>query len=218
MIRIIMLGAPGSGKGTQAQLLSQYFNIPFISAGEILRQEIKKNKKTKTYIKNTLNTGKLINDSFIIKLIKKKIKKKKYLNGFILDGFPRTMNQAQSLNQIIHIKYIIYLKINSNDVTNRIKGRLIHESSGRTYHKLFNPPKQKYIDDITGEKLIKREDDNEKTMLRRLIEYKKYTKPLINWLNQKKKENKFKYLEISANQSISNVNKQIIYSIKKNYN
>ncbi|WP_232512962.1 adenylate kinase family protein [Buchnera aphidicola] len=213
MIRIIMLGAPGSGKGTQAQLLSKYFLIPFISAGEILRQEIKKNDKTKNYIQNTINKGKLVKNSFIIQLIKKKIKKKKYCNGFILDGFPRTIEQAESLKKNINIQYIIYLKIKHDSIINRIQGRLIHEPSGRTYHKIFNPPKQKNKDDITGELLHKRKDDNKKIILTRLKEYEKYTKPLIKWFRKEIKKNKIKLLEINSNKSITDINKKIIHYI-----
>ncbi|WP_236607826.1 nucleoside monophosphate kinase [Buchnera aphidicola] len=208
-----MIGPPGSGKGTQTQLLSKYFHIPCISTGEILRKEIKKNKKTKKYIKKTINKGKLIKNSFIIKIIEKNIKKKKFFNGFILDGFPRNIEQAKSLSKKINIEYIIYLKIKYDDIIKRITGRLIHASSGRTYHKIFNPPKIKNKDDITQEKLCSRNDDNEKTIKIRLQEYKKHTNPLIKWIKKKKK---IKFIEIHANQSIKIVNKKIIYNINNN--
>ncbi|VFP79311.1 Adenylate kinase [Buchnera aphidicola (Cinara curtihirsuta)] len=209
MIRIIMLGAPGSGKGTQTQLLSKYFDIPFISTGEILRQEIKKNKKIRNYIEDTINQGKLVKNSFIIELIKKKIQEKKYYNGFILDGFPRTIEQAKSLKKNIKIQYIIHLKIKYYSVINRIKGRLIHEPSGRTYHEIFNPPKKKNKDDVTGELLNKRKDDNEKIIINRLKEYEIYTKPLIKWFKKEIKNN-IGYLEVNSNASIKYINKKII--------
>ncbi|WP_232036830.1 adenylate kinase family protein [Buchnera aphidicola] len=216
MIRIIMLGAPGSGKGTQTQLLSKYFCIPFISAGEILRQEIRKNEKNKNYIKNIINKGKLVKNSFIIKIIKKKIQEKIYLNGFILDGFPRTIKQAESLKKYIKIEFILYLKIKLENIINRIEGRLIHESSGRTYHETLNPPKKKNIDNITGELLTKRKDDTKKIIITRLQEYEKFTKPLIKWFKKEELKNTIKYLEINANTSIQYIHKKIIKKLNIN--
>ncbi|VFP78290.1 Adenylate kinase [Buchnera aphidicola (Cinara cuneomaculata)] len=216
MTRIIILGAPGSGKGTQTQLLSQYFCIPFISAGEILRQEIKNNKQNKKYIKKTINKGKLVNNSFIIKLIKKKIQEKIYLNGFILDGFPRTIEQAEFLNKDIKIKFIIYLKIKLTNILNRIEGRLIHEPSGRTYHKILNPPKKKNLDDLTGEILTKRKDDNKKIISTRIKEYEIFTKPLIQWFKRETLTNSIKYFEINSNNSIQKIHQDIIKKLNIN--
>lgn len=213
MMRIIMLGAPGSGKGTQTQLLSKYFYIPFISAGEILRQESKKNEKTKKYIKKTINQGKLVKNSFIINLIKKKIKKKNCFDKFILDGFPRTIKQAESLKKHIKMHFVIHLKISADNILKRITGRLIHEPSGRTYHETFNPPKKKYIDDLTGELLSKRKDDKKKIIITRLKEYKKLTEPLINWFKMEDLKKNIKYIEINANKSIYKINKKIISCI-----
>ncbi|VFP77886.1 Adenylate kinase [Buchnera aphidicola (Cinara cf. splendens/pseudotsugae 3390)] len=212
-MRIIMLGAPGSGKGTQTQLLSKYFYIPFISAGEILRQESKKNEKTKKYIKETINQGKLVKNSFIINLIKKKIKKKNCFDKFILDGFPRTIKQAESLKKHIKMHFVIHLKISTDNILDRITGRLIHEPSGRTYHKKFNPPKKKNIDDLTGELLSKRKDDKKKIIITRLKEYKKLTKPLIKWFKMEDLKKNIKYIEINANKSIHKINKKIILCI-----
>ncbi|VFP85062.1 Adenylate kinase [Buchnera aphidicola (Cinara splendens)] len=212
-MRIIMLGAPGSGKGTQTQLLSKYFYIPFISAGEILRQESKKNEKTKKYIKKTINQGKLVKNSFIINLIKKKIKKKNCFDKFILDGFPRTIKQAESLKKHIKMHFVIHLKISADNILKRITGRLIHEPSGRTYHETFNPPKKKYIDDLTGELLSKRKDDKKKIIITRLKEYKKLTEPLINWFKMEDLKKNIKYIEINANKSIYKINKKIISCI-----
>ncbi|WP_075434080.1 adenylate kinase family protein [Buchnera aphidicola] len=213
MKRIIILGAPGSGKGTQAQLLSKSLCIPFISAGEILRQEIKKNEKTRSYIKNTINQGKLVKSSFMIQLIKENIQKKNSFNGFILDGFPRTIEQAKSLKKYIAIEYAIYLNIEYKDIINRIEGRLIHKPSGRTYHSIFNPPKQHNVDDITGEILSKRKDDTKKIIKTRFEEYIKHTQPLIHWFQKEKK--KIHYLEIEANQSINHIHKKIINHLNK---
>ncbi|VFP86123.1 Adenylate kinase [Buchnera aphidicola (Cinara pseudotaxifoliae)] len=215
-MRIIMLGAPGSGKGTQTQLLSKYFYIPFISAGEILRQESKKNEKTKSYIENKINQGKLVNNSFIINLIKKKIKKKNCFNKFILDGFPRTIKQAESLKKHIKMQFVIHLKISTHNILNRITGRLIHTSSGRTYHKTFNPPKRKNKDDLTGELLSKRKDDDKKIIITRLEEYRKLTTPLIDWFKKEDLKQNVKYIEINANKSIHEINKKIILYINKN--
>ncbi|VAX76758.1 Adenylate kinase [Buchnera aphidicola (Cinara strobi)] len=214
-MRIIMLGAPGSGKGTQANLLSKYLKIPFISAGEILRQEIKKNELTKNYIKNTINQGKLVKNNFIIRLIKKNIQEKNCYNGFILDGFPRTIEQAQSLNKTIPIHCVIHLNSKYLDIIERIEGRLIHEPSGRTYHKTFNPPKKNNIDDITGDLLSKRKDDKKRIIKNRLKEYDIYTKPLVNWFKNEQIQKKIEYLELDSSKSINRINKKIIDYINR---
>lgn len=216
MISIIMLGAPGSGKGTQMQLLSKYYNIPSISTGDVLRKKIRNDKKFAKCIKNVINQGKLIKDHIIIKLIKKRIKKSDCKNGFILDGFPRTIMQAKILkNKLFNINYALHLQLSKKKIFRRIQGRLIHEPSGRCYHKIFNPPKKKNIDDITGELLSVRKDDKINVIKTRLKEYKKYTIPLIYWLHHNMKKKKIKIFEINTDNSIKKINKKIIKLIQK---
>lgn len=216
MIRIVILGAPGSGKGTQMQLLSNYYRIPPISVGDMLRKKIITNQKSKKYIQTRINNGKLLSDKMIIDLIKKRTEKADCNNGFILDGFPRTIQQAKILkNNFFAINYILYLKLSEKKIFERIIGRMIHIESGRCYHKKFNPPKKKNRDDITGEKLSIRKDDNINIIKIRLQEYKKHTVPLLSWFHKNKEKNNIKFFEIQTNYSIHEVNKKILDLLEK---
>jgi len=197
-MRIILLGPPGSGKGTQAKNLSQSLKIPIISVGDILR--ISQNKKTIPIyeLNNAILHGKLISDSIIIKLVRMYIQKSKYQKGFILDGFPRTLEQAKATKNF-NIDYVISLIVDNKTIINRISGRRIHLPSGRIYHIFNNPPKNLNRDDITGELLTQRQDDNEKIIKNRLLIYKKKTQPLIFYYTNKNIKNKNpKYIEISG--------------------
>ncbi|WP_082252733.1 adenylate kinase family protein [Buchnera aphidicola] len=217
MIRIVMLGAPGSGKGTQMQLLSNYYHIPPISVGDILRKKMNIDFKFKKYVQNYINNGKLVNDDIIIKLIKKRIEQKDCHNGFILDGFPRTIKQAEILqDNLFTINYILHLTIPEKKIFERIIGRLVHIPSGRCYHEKFNPPQEKNKDDITGEALSIRKDDKIKIIKIRLKEYKKYTAPLLDWFNKNMKKNKIKFFEIQTVHSIKKINRKILDLLKLN--
>ncbi|AEH39884.1 adenylate kinase [Buchnera aphidicola (Cinara tujafilina)] len=215
MIKIVMLGAPGSGKGTQMQLLSNYYRIPPISVGDILRKKININQKFKKNIKNYINNGKLVNDDIIIELIKKRIEKKDCKSGFILDGFPRTIKQAEILkNNLFTINYILHLKLSEKKIFERISGRLVHIPSGRCYHEKFNPPQKKNRDNITGEKLSIRKDDNINIIKIRLYEYQKYINPLLIWFNKNMNQKNIKFFEIQTNDSIKNIHKKILSLLK----
>ncbi|CAL4323155.1 adenylate kinase family protein [Buchnera aphidicola] len=209
-MKIIILGPPGSGKGTQSQLLEKQYNIPHISTGDILRKNIIKNQKINILINKKISQGILIDDNLIINLIKKRIQKKDCIKGFILDGFPRTLYQSKKIKENnIKINYIIELSLKKNIIYERILGRRLHPKSGRTYHVIYHPPKSPEIDDITKEPLVIRKDDNINTINRRCIEYQNIKKTILNFFMNDIHKNKIKYLKINSDQNIESINKQI---------
>ncbi|WP_343192515.1 nucleoside monophosphate kinase [Buchnera aphidicola (Taiwanaphis decaspermi)] len=213
-MKIILLGSPGTGKGTQANLISKKFNIPNICTSAILRNSFK--RYSSSNIKNNIDNGILVKDNIVMSLIKERIKKKDCLKGFVLDGFPRNLSQAKLFEKLkININHIIELFLPKEKIISRLTtGRMIHKSSGRTYHIKFNPPIKEKIDDITGEKLSYRKDDNIKIINKRLKEYFSKFKE-IKYFYMKKKIN---YLTINSEESPNNVNKKIIKKIfKKSY-
>lgn len=215
-MKIILLGPPGSGKGTQSKLLINHYNIQIVSIGDILRS-YKENNKLGKKIKEKISIGKLISDQLIIKIVKETFKKNNISKNFLLDGFPRTIDQAIALKEMkIKINYIIELIISDDDIIKRLNGRLIHLPSGRTYHTIYNPPKIKNKDDITGENLIFRDDDQVKVIKNRLVEYYKFHKPITNFYKKEAKLKNIKYCQINADSDIANVNKKIKNFLKKN--
>ncbi|QCI16138.1 adenylate kinase [Buchnera aphidicola] len=215
-MRIILLGAPGTGKGTQGKFITKKYNIPQISTGDMLRKNIYLKNKMGKIIKNILEKGHLVSDEIVCNLIHDRIKQKDCTNGFILDGFPRTLEQYSYLSKNqIKIDYVLELILPYHLILERISGRRIHAQSGRVYHVKFKPPKIKDKDDLTQESLTIREDDKEESIKKRLREYKKETYPLINcYLNEKKKYN-LKFFQINAINSISCIQKQIEKILKK---
>lgn len=219
MKRIIFLGPPGSGKGTQAYLIANKYNLLSISAGEILRQSLLCNQIVSTNFNNTIinrmNSGNLVDDELIIKLIMTKINQNSCKNGFILDGFPRNINQAASITKNnIYINFVIEFYISDSVIIDRIIGRQIHVNSGRTYHIKYNPPKHYGLDDVTGEKLIMRKDDNAKTIQQRLNQYHQYTKPLSNYYKKLSNESNLLYFMIDGNHQVTKIYKKLINLFK----
>ena len=184
-MRIILLGPPGAGKGTQAQFLTEHFQIPQISTGDMLRAAVKAETPLGLAAKSVMEQGKLVSDEVIIELVKERIAQPDCQNGFLLDGFPRTLRQAEALKQQnIRLDCVIELQINDEVIIERMSGRLIHPSSGRVYHRLNHPPKVEGVDDLTGEPLVQRKDDQEETVRERLAVYHQQTKPLIHYYQQ----------------------------------
>ncbi|CAL4043381.1 Adenylate kinase [Buchnera aphidicola (Takecallis arundicolens)] len=213
-MKIIIFGPPGSGKGTQSNLIMKKYNIPIISTGDILRNIMLKKNPLSTVIKKNIKNGMLIEDNIIINLIITEIKKT-YMYGFILDGFPRNITQLQIMNEKnIKIDYIIELILNKKIIYERILGRRIHVKSGRIYHIKYNPPKIPEQDDITNEKLITRIDDNIKTIKKRLIEYQNMHNIMINYYKNQKYNNMTKYAQINTERSIESVFSEIKKFIK----
>lgn len=194
-MRLILLGAPGAGKGTQANLIKEKFDIPQISTGDMLRAAVKADSPLGRAAKKIMDTGGLVSDDIIINLVKERIKEGDCANGFLLDGFPRTIPQAQAIKDAgIEIDFVVEIEVPDSDIIQRMDGRLVHPASGRTYHITFNPPKVSNKDDVTGEHLIQRQDDRAETVKKRLEVYHEQTKPLVeyylNWEEQELSQGK----------------------------
>ena len=189
-MQIILLGAPGAGKGTQASFLKSKFKIPQISTGDMLRSAVTNQTELGILAKDFMDLGLLVPDDLIINLVKLRIEDVDCKNGFLLDGFPRTIPQAQAMKDAdIYVDYVIEIQVPDADIIERLSGRRIHLQSGRIYHIKHNPPKVQGKDDITGESLITRDDDIEKTILERLATYHKQTEPLVSFYSNWSKEN-----------------------------
>lgn len=184
-MRIILLGMPGSGKGTQAQFLMDRYLIPQISTGDMLRAAIQAGTPDGIKAKGFMDKGELVPDEVVIALVKQRVAEKDCAKGFILDGFPRTIQQADALRQAgVAIDYVIEIEVGDDEILRRMSGRRVHPASGRTYHVEFNPPKVPGKDDVTGEPLLQRADDNEETVRKRIATYHAQTKPLIAYYFQ----------------------------------
>jgi len=181
-MRIILLGAPGAGKGTQANYIKEKFGIPQISTGDMLRAAVKAGTPLGVAAKKVMDAGGLVSDDIIIGLVKERIKDADCANGFLFDGFPRTIPQAEAMKDAgVGIDYVVEIDVDDAEIIKRMSGRRVHPASGRTYHVIFNPPKVAGKDDATGEDLIQREDDTEETVKKRLDVYHSQTKPLVDY-------------------------------------
>ena len=184
-MRIILLGAPGAGKGTQAQFLSEKYAIPQISTGDMLRGAVKAKTELGIQVEQVMASGGLVTDDIIIALVKERIQEKDCSKGFLFDGFPRTIPQAQALLDAgVDINVVLEIDVADDEIVKRLSGRRVHLDSGRVYHIDFNPPKVENRDDVTGEELIQRIDDKEKTVRSRLRLYHQQTEPLVDFYTQ----------------------------------
>jgi adenylate kinase len=181
-MRIILLGAPGAGKGTQAQFIMEKYGIPQISTGDMLRAAVKAGTPLGLQAKDIMSSGGLVSDELIIGLVKDRIAESDCANGFLFDGFPRTIPQAEALQQSgVKIDHVLEIDVEDEEIVKRLGGRRVHQASGRIYHTVYNPPKEEGKDDETGEELIQREDDQEETIRKRLAIYHDQTKPLVSF-------------------------------------
>ena len=181
-MHIILLGGPGSGKGTQAQFITEKYRIPQISTGDMLRAAVREGSPLGVEAKKVMDAGGLVSDDIILGLIKERITHDDCMNGFLLDGFPRTIVQADGLKKMgVVIDTVIEIDVSDEQIVTRMAGRRVHTQSGRSYHVQFNPPKVEGIDDLTGEALIQRDDDKEETVRKRLAVYHEQTKPLVDY-------------------------------------
>tara|TARA_Y100000590_G_scaffold35228_1_gene38301 strand:- start:139 stop:777 length:639 start_codon:yes stop_codon:yes gene_type:complete len=209
-MKILLIGPPGGGKGTQAKKISSKFNIPQISTGDMLREHVKKMSPLGIKAKEFMDLGKLVPDKLILEMMGKKLSNKECKNGYILDGFPRTLPQAEGLNSLLDninskLNKVIIIEVNDNIIINRMSGRRIHKKSGRIYHIKYNPPINADLDDITNEPLSIRSDDKEETVKNRLEIYHDLTKPLINYY-----DNKQILVKVNGEHDINKVFKDII--------
>ena len=211
-MKILLLGPPGGGKGTQAKFLMEKFSIPQISTGDMLREHVKKETSLGKKAKEFMTKGELVTDSLILKMMEYRLEESDCKKGFILDGFPRTITQAEGLDDLLktinqELNYVIVINVDDNEIVKRISGRRVHLDSGRVYHIKYNPPKNEGKDDITNEDLIIRDDDKEDTVRNRLTVYHNQTKPLIEYYNKN-------IIAIDGTQSIDIVKRDIFNKLK----
>ena len=181
-MRLILLGAPGAGKGTQATFICQKYGIPQISTGDMLRAAVKAGTPLGVAAKKIMDSGALVSDDIIIGLVKERIAQPDCAKGFLFDGFPRTIPQAEAMKAAgVKLDYVLEIDVPPSAIVERMSGRRSHPASGRTYHVTFNPPKVPGVDDVTGEPLVQREDDREETVLKRLQVYAAQTRPLVDY-------------------------------------
>ncbi len=216
-MRIILLGAPGAGKGTQAQFIKEKYNIPQISTGDMLRAAVKAGTPLGLQAKEVMEAGQLISDDIIIGLVKERVTESDCKNGYLLDGFPRTIPQADAMKtNHIDVDYVVEIDVADSEIIQRLSGRRVHPGSGRTYHLEYNPPQVAGKDDVTGEDLIHRPDDSEDTVKDRLAIYHEQTEPLVkyysSWAHSGEK-NAPKYVTIAGVGSLDDIKQAILKAL-----
>ena len=198
-MRLILLGPPGAGKGTQAQFICDHFSIPQISTGDMLRAAVKAQTPLGLEAKAVMDAGELVSDDIIIGLVKERIQEDDCVNGFLFDGFPRTIPQAQAVVDAgVPIDHVLEIAVDDDEIVARLSGRRVHETSGRIYHIAHNPPQREGLDDVTGEPLIQRDDDREETVKERLRVYREQTEPLVAFYKSKSSSPSLSYHSISG--------------------
>ena len=215
-MKVILLGPPGAGKGTQANVIKQKFDIPQISTGDMLRSAIREDTELGVTAKKIMDTGGLVSDDLILNIVKERVSQNDCKKGYLFDGFPRTIAQANGITASgIVIDYVIEIKVNDEQIIKRVSGRRVHLASGRTYHTEFNPPKIEGKDDETGDELVQRDDDQESTVRKRLDVYKKETAPLVNYYNQlsTNMDSKLRYISVNGMQNVKCVTKDILMEL-----
>jgi adenylate kinase len=213
-MRVILLGGPGSGKGTQAQAITQKFDIPQISTGDMLRAAVREGTPLGLQAKKIMDAGQLVSDEIILGLIKERIKADDCRNGFLLDGFPRTIAQAEGLEQMgVAIDNVVEFVVDDEEIVKRMSGRRVHPASGRSYHVMFNPPREEGRDDVTGEPLIQRGDDKEETVRKRLQVYHEQTEPLVGYYRQKAEQGAVKFASIDGIGSVDAITSRLFAAL-----
>jgi adenylate kinase len=213
-MRLILLGAPGAGKGTQAQFITETYGVPQISTGDMLRAAVKAGSPLGLKVKEVMASGGLVSDETIIELIQERIKEDDCEGGFLFDGFPRTIPQAEALKrQGVMIDAVVEINVDDEEIVSRLSGRRVHEASGRIYHVKYNPPATEGKDDETGDSLVQREDDKEETIRKRLKVYHSQTAPLIdyysNWSTSGKDDSP-RYVRVDGVGEMSEIKDQIV--------
>ncbi|WP_019411619.1 adenylate kinase [Pseudomonas psychrophila] len=214
-MRVILLGAPGAGKGTQAKFITEKFGIPQISTGDMLRAAVKAGTELGLIAKGVMDSGGLVSDDLIINLVKERIAQPDCVNGFLFDGFPRTIPQAQALvKNGVELDHVLEIAVEDEEIVQRIAGRRVHEASGRVYHTVYNPPKVEGKDDVTGEDLVQRKDDTEETVRHRLSVYHSQTKPLVDFYQElAAAQGKPKYSHVEGVGSVESITAKVLEAL-----
>ena len=217
-MRVILLGAPGAGKGTQANFIKEHYGIPQISTGDMLRAAVKEGTELGMAAKKVMDAGGLVSDEIILGLVRERIQRDDCENGFLFDGFPRTLAQAEAMkNQGVKIDSVVEIVVGDEEIIKRMSGRWVHPSSGRTYHVIYNPPQVEGKDDQTGEALIQREDDKEDTVRERLRVYHEQTKPLSDYYSswsEQQHDNAPVYVTVDGIGQVGEIKQQIFAALK----
>jgi adenylate kinase len=217
-MRIILLGAPGAGKGTQAQFIKEKYDIPQISTGDMLRAAVKAGTEMGLQAKQKMDAGELVSDDIIIGIVKERVKEDDCKNGYLLDGFPRTIPQADAMREHnIDVDYVVEIDVDHEEIVKRLSGRRVHPASGRVYHVTYNPPKEAGKDDVSGEPLIQRDDDQEDTIRRRLAVYEEQTRPLVDYYSdwaEKDSEAAPQYVSVAGVGSVESIRDAIFAGLE----
>lgn len=215
-MRVVLLGAPGAGKGTQAKFITEHFGIPQISTGDMLRAAVSAGSPLGLQAKAVMESGGLVSDDIIIGVVKERIAQSDCANGFLFDGFPRTIPQAEAMQAAgVVIDHVIEIDVADEEIISRLSGRRVHLASGRVYHIQYNPPKVSGKDDVTGEPLVQREDDKEETVRKRLNVYHQQTKPLVDFYQSlAKSKGTPAYSVIKGVGSVDDITQQVINALR----
>lgn len=216
-MKVLLLGAPGAGKGTQAQFIKEAFNIPQISTGDMLRAAVKAGTSLGIEAKKIMDAGGLVRDDIIIGLVKERIQEADCANGFLFDGFPRTLAQAEAMKEAgVVLDFVVEIDVPDEVIVERMSGRRVHLASGRTYHLVYNPPKVAGKDDETGEDLIQRDDDQAETVQKRLNVYHEQTEVLVDYYGKQSVETGLPgYIKVDGTQDVNEVKEQVLAQLQE---
>ena len=216
-MKVLLLGAPGAGKGTQAQFIKEAFNIPQISTGDMLRAAVKAGTSLGVEAKKIMDAGGLVRDDIIIGLVKERIQEADCANGFLFDGFPRTLAQAEAMKEAgVVLDFVVEIDVPDEVIVERMSGRRVHMASGRTYHLVYNPPKVAGKDDETGEDLIQRDDDQAETVQKRLNVYHEQTEVLVDYYGKQSVETGLPgYIKVDGTQDVNEVKEQVLAQLQE---
>ncbi|WP_148253491.1 adenylate kinase [Aidingimonas lacisalsi] len=218
-MRLILLGAPGAGKGTQAQFICERYDIPQISTGDMLRAAVKEGSDLGLKVKEIMSSGGLVSDDIIVALVKERISQPDCANGFLFDGFPRTIPQADAMKEAnVKLDHVLEIAVDDEEIVNRLAGRRVHPGSGRVYHIDHQPPKEPGKDDVTGESLVHRDDDSEETVRNRLAVYHEQTAPLVDYYRRWAEEDADAapaYHRISGIGSVNDITRRVVEALEE---
>ncbi|MCK0713708.1 adenylate kinase [Chromohalobacter sarecensis] len=217
-MRLILLGAPGAGKGTQAQFICEHFDIPQISTGDMLRTAVKEESELGLKVKEIMNSGGLVSDDIIISLVKERIAQPDCANGFLFDGFPRTIPQADAMKDAsVKLDHVLEVAVDDEEIVKRLAGRRVHPGSGRVYHVEYQPPQEEGKDDVTGEAIVLRDDDQEATVRNRLSVYHEQTEPLVKYYQewaQQDPQSAPAYHRVEGTGSVESIREQVLTALE----